>query len=176
MKRQCVFCCLLFLALCAFAAGLARASTLYVRPDGTGDYPNIQAALDAAGDGDDVVLAGGTFAGEGNRDLLFHGKAIILRSEAGDPDICILDCQGWDHRGFRLDAGETRETRIEGIKVKNGMEHETMPGGGAVFCNQTSPTIRNCVFENCTSESGNYVSAWGGSPLFQDCRFRESSM
>ncbi|NJN40621.1 MAG: hypothetical protein HC807_07060 [Gammaproteobacteria bacterium] len=50
--------------------------------------------LDALVDGDTIELIDGIFAGDGNRDLDFHGKAVTLRSRSGDPERCILDAEG----------------------------------------------------------------------------------
>ncbi len=38
-----------------------------------GDYPTIQAGIDAAVNGDEVVVADGIYTGEGNRDIDFGG-------------------------------------------------------------------------------------------------------
>ncbi|MBN2589216.1 MAG: hypothetical protein JXA96_05110, partial [Sedimentisphaerales bacterium] len=57
------------------------------------DYPNIQAAIDDANDGDIVLVAPGTYTGEGNRDIDFMGKAITVKSEYG-PESCIIQCGG----------------------------------------------------------------------------------
>jgi hypothetical protein len=40
-----------------------------VAPDGSGDAPTIQAAIDSSAPQDVVELADGTFIGPGNRDL-----------------------------------------------------------------------------------------------------------
>ena len=53
---------------------------IYVDDDGPADYSTIQAAIDDANDGDIILLADGTYTGNGNRDIDFHGKAITLRS------------------------------------------------------------------------------------------------
>ena len=76
-----------------WASGTARAADYLVHPDGTGDFPTIQAALDAAGQGDVIELADGTFTGDGNRDIDYLGKAITVRSENG-PENCIIDLGG----------------------------------------------------------------------------------
>jgi predicted outer membrane repeat protein len=57
--------------------------TWRVNPEGTGDAPTIQAAIDSALDHDTVMLAPGVYAGEGNRDIHFQAKSIVVRSQAG---------------------------------------------------------------------------------------------
>jgi cathepsin K len=49
--------------------------------------------------------------------------------------------------------------------------------GGAILCIDASPTISNCVFENCKSDisagygSGGAIMAWEGSPVIENCVF-----
>src|SRR5690606_4749186 len=89
----------------AGAGGLPRIRR--VAADGLGgEYATIQAAINAAADGDEIVLAPGVYTGWGNRDLDLWGKAIVVRSE--DPSspavvaATVIDCQGTastPHRG-----------------------------------------------------------------------------
>ena len=84
------------------AIPIASATTYLVKPDGTGDFPTIQAAIDASQPGGEVLLSDGTFTGDGNRDLHF-GKSLTLRSQSGKPSACTIDCQGSStdfHRGI----------------------------------------------------------------------------
>ena len=62
---------------------ILSAATIRV-PD---DYAKIQDALEAAQNGDVVLLADGTYTGTNNVDLHFAGKAITLKSENG-PENC----------------------------------------------------------------------------------------
>jgi hypothetical protein len=73
--------------LLGVVAAPVLATTFYV----PSQYPNIQAGLDAAGHGDTVLVADGTYAGNGNRDLDFNGTNLILRSESG-PEVTTVDC------------------------------------------------------------------------------------
>ena len=92
-----------------------------------GAYPTIQATVDAAANGDTVLVAAGTYSGPGNRDIDFHGKSLVVTSQAG-PSSTIIDCGGYkstdgsgNHRGFYLHSGEKNAT-IRGFTVKNGYE------------------------------------------------------
>ena len=116
------------LMLCA-ASGVVRApaETLRVLPDGTGDFATIQEAIDAADSLDVVELTNGLFTGPGNRNLDFGGRAITLRSRSGDPELCIIDCQGPGtspddpRRGFLFRSGEGPGSVVQGITVTNGI-------------------------------------------------------
>ena len=81
-----------FVAFGLFASP-ASATTYLVRPDGNGDFVTIQAAIDSAVAGDIIELSDGVFTGDGNRDLDFLGKGITLRSQSGDPELCVIDCE-----------------------------------------------------------------------------------
>jgi len=119
---------------------------LFVSPDGSGLYPTIQSALDAAQDGDQIHLAPGIFRGDGNREVDFLGKAIVLRSEVGDPSsvsIASVDGDLIPHVAIAFSNGEQKDSRIEAITFTPG-KCET----GILVINFASPVIRNCVFEN----------------------------
>ncbi len=106
----------------------AGAATLTVRPDGAGDYPTIQSALDAAQHEDVILLTDGTFTGAGNRNLDPLGKAVTIRSESGDPARCILDLQGEMgrlRRGFYLRSGEDTTTVLRDLMIRNGSTEHT---------------------------------------------------
>ena len=59
---------------------VAAAETYVVKPDGTGDFPTIQAAIDAAYHGDVIELTDGVFTGDGNRDLWNRDRYLVFRS------------------------------------------------------------------------------------------------
>lgn len=77
-----------------------------VNPEGTGDAPTIAAAVDSAYYQDDIIeLVDGLYVGEGNRDITVSSKNVMIRSQSGNPEACIIDCQGSaeeEHFGFRF--------------------------------------------------------------------------
>lgn len=74
----------LFAAACALLAALPiHAAVLHVCPDGTGDYPDLHAAVQAATDGDEIELCDGVFEGLVNLELDLGPKSLTFRSLHG---------------------------------------------------------------------------------------------
>ncbi len=158
----------------------------YVSPDGSGDAPTIQAAIDFAHHGDTILLLSGTYRGEGNRDLETLGKAIVVTSEAG-PDFTIIDCEASDadrHRGFHIHQAEDRQTIIRGLTVRNGYAPLNGPLGpidkytpnslgGAIFFDNASPVVTNCRFEGSLADhaGGGGCCFRNSRPLIDSCEF-----
>ncbi|MCK4414669.1 MAG: right-handed parallel beta-helix repeat-containing protein [Candidatus Eisenbacteria sp.] len=174
---------LLAVLLVLSAPWAACATTYLVLPDGSGNLPTIQAAVDAAVTGDTIHLADGTFSGEGNYDILCEGKAITIRSQGDAPSICIIDCQGTsslNRRGFEFKGIASPGAVLRGITVTNG--HGDM-GGGAVCCwSSAIVAFSNCVFSDSRDESGSAGGGFGGGGVvsgggitFTDCRFEGNS-
>ncbi len=139
------------------------------------DYPSIQAAIDAAVDGDTIWVADDVYTGEGNRDIDFKGKAITVANENG-PHNCIIDCQGSrfnPRRGFYFHSGEDFNSLVDNITVMNGYGHE----GGGIYIENSSPTISNCkIIYNNAECGGGGIYATKSKSLIRDCiiSFNES--
>ena len=155
---------ILILTMIAFLATGAAAEIYVVE---SGGPLTIQAAIDQCVNGDVVELMDGVYTGDGNRDLVFDGKEITVRSASGDPTTCIIDCEGSDserHRGFILIGGETLNSVIEGVTIRGGYHS----WGGGVYCEYA--TIRNCHFlDNKGTEGGGITMKASG--VIEDCLF-----
>ena len=136
---------------------------LTVCPDGSGEFTTIQAAIDVAGDDHIIELCDDTYTGPGNRDLDLLGKALTLRSASGNPEACIIDCQGTG--GAITSASDM--FLLEGITITNAS------GTAAVQCWDCAPRIENCIF------SGNEGAVWCfqtvDNIVFIDCAFLDNS-
>jgi predicted outer membrane repeat protein len=160
VKKIASVCAVCACALCA-ALGTAQARTWAVEPDGSGDAPTIQAAIDSAGPGDEVLLSPGTFTGPGNRDISFKGKGVVVRSSDG-PDATTLDCGGLG-RAFLFVSHEGQSSVLQGVRIVNG-SHALF--GGAVYCANSSPYVVGNVFES------NSAGFRGGAVYCDTCSAR----
>ncbi len=111
------------------------------------DYPTIQQALTAAPEHGAVWVAPGIYTGEGNRDLNFLGKALLLQcAETGG---CTIDCQ-MNGRGFDFHNGEKSTSIVAGFLITKGNAYI----GGGIYCMNSSPTIRNCTLSGNVADNG----------------------
>jgi len=137
--------------------GTAHSATVTV-PD---DYSTIQAAINAAGNHDTVLVKPGTYV----ENIDFSGKAITVRSESG-PEVTTID---GNQAGsvVRFINSEDDESVLEGFTITNGTgTYKPSEGyfGGGIYCELTRPTI-----------TGNIVTANGadsGGGIF--CRYPSS--
>ncbi len=167
LSRQLLLVILIWLC----AIGSAEARTWYIKADGSGDLPTIQEAIHYSTNWDTILVAAGRFTGEGNRDINPLDRTLIIRSESGAHET-IIDCQN-QGRGFRFVSGEGPATRLEDLTIINGHSDYGQGGGGGVLCWGTSPTIRNCIFMNNTSDDngGGLSCTNGASPTITNCKF-----
>ena len=167
----------LTMAMLAVCTGAATGATIHV----PGDQPTLQAGIDAAAEGDTVLVAPGTYTGEGNRDLDFGGIDRVLVSEAG-AEATVIDCEG-EVRAFSFRNEETSASVLQGFTITGGVSEgtETDRYGGAVFCeNGASPRITQCAFtDNSSALHGGAIYCGGeGSgytSTISECTFTGNS-
>ena len=149
--------------LVTFLLGSVQANIWSVNADGSGDAPTIQAAIDLASNGDTVLAADGLYTGEGNKNLNFNGKLILLKSENG-PAGCIIDCENIG-RGMIFENGEDNNAIVDGFTIRNGNGGNI--GGGLLI--YSSPSIRNIVlYNNQATMVGGAIMSYG-SPSISNC-------
>ncbi len=126
-----------------------------------GDFPTIQAAIDASDTNDRVLVDDGVYSGAGNTNLDFGGVALTVMSVNG-PDVCTLDGSASPGaHAFLLVSGEQFPARIEGFTISG---FSTALGDeGAIRCKDSTPDIANCVFTGCSTASAPYATSPGSA-------------
>ena len=154
----------------------------------------IQDGIDTAEDGMTVIVKDGTYTGDGNTNINFNGKSIILKSANG-ADHTVIDCMG-EGRAFYFGNGESSLSVLDGFTIQGGNEeygagayiaysdptitrcvfkYNHARHGGAIFCNASSPRIAKCTISNNSSYhggggGGGGIGCLGGSaPEIVDC-------
>ena len=119
-----------------------------------GPKATIQAGIDAAADGDTVLVADGLYTGEGNRNIVIVNKSMTVASSGG-PAVCAIDCAAAPDdvaRAFYCGGSEATVV-VRGFTIVNGYESS----GGAIQCEgDVSTDIENCII------AGNWAASGGG--------------
>ncbi len=147
-----------------FHVGYASGSDIYV-PD---VYQTIQEAIDAATEGDIIILRDGLYRISSGSAFGIISRDITIRSENG-PKKCILDGETI-RGGFFFRSGLSRKATISGVTIINC-------GAGAIRLWYTSPTIVNCIISNnslvATGAAG--IHCDNSSPLIENCTIVNNS-
>lgn len=200
MKEVTVSCCLMIVLSVSSPCPTA---TLIVDLGGGKDFREIQPALDAAADGDTVLVAPGEYVVtepiDFNRLRTQGGpeipplKNITLRSETGPGATVIRRSE--EPVGKRcvviFTNGEDRTSVLDGFWLTGGRGWKRAilgPYGGGVYSSGSSPTVRNCMISGNSAQDwistdggtalagrGGGVYVTGGSPSFANCTISGNS-
>ena len=117
-----------------------------------GDYPTIQAGIDASQNGDTILVAQGTY----NEQIFFRGKEIVVKSENG-PNNTIID-PNMVGCAVNFIENEGPGAVIEGFTITNSYFGSTGWYSGVKCLANTYPTIR----DNIISQNGGWWAYFGG--------------
>lgn len=158
---------ILVVLLSQFIAAPASARTINV-PD---DYTTIQAAIDAAIDGDHVVLEPGTYI---EHDIWMFEKEITIRSkDPHDENIRALTViDGWNYGSwgepiFEIYGCDTT-TIISGVTMRGGKSDYA---GAIHVADSSGVSVRECNIIYCQAASGGGISVGPNSSIIvDDCK------
>jgi predicted outer membrane repeat protein len=142
-----------------------------------GDHDTIQAAINAAADGDRVLVGPGTWTER----LTIRKKTLSLIAESGQDDT-IIDASGTGRQpGLTIKDCPSTDTRVVGFTFTGGKGSNVIPRGevqgGGILVVDSSPTIINCTFRSNHAQygCGGGGSILGGHPTFLHCRFTDNT-
>jgi parallel beta-helix repeat protein len=131
-----------------------------------GDQPTIQGAINAANNGDTVLIAPGTYY----ENINFNAKAVTVTSSGG-PSVTIID-GGQNGSVVTFDSGETMSSGLNGVAIRNGYasyngSYDSGRGGGIQIMN-SSPTVTGNLISNNSALCGMGIYIDGGSPVIKN--------
>ena len=146
--------------VCLVCTNLVHAQTTINVP---ADQPTIQTAINAANNGDTVVVAPGTYI----ENLDFLGKAITVTSSDG-PSLTIVDGNAAGPVAtFKTNEGVN--SVLNGFTLRNGVPSQAIPSdgmsGAGVWIYYSSPTITNNFIVSNHSICGIGMKIQGGSAM-----------
>jgi predicted outer membrane repeat protein len=112
------------------------------------DQSTIQAGIDAAANGDAVLVAPGTYF----ENINFMGKAVAVKSSGG-PKKTIIDGSNVGSV-VTFSSGENNEAVLSGFTVQHG-------SGGGIYVYFSGPVIRSNIIVNNTSAFGGGIYVGG---------------
>ena len=152
-------CSALVCALSLVATASMAQTTIHVGPGQT--YTTIQSGIDAASNGDTVLVAPGIYY----ENIDFKGKAITVTSSAGAASTII---DGGAAPGFAVvdfQSNENRTSILSNFTIRNGGPNTfNSPAGGGVYISGASPTILNNII---TENQCNGIDVAWGAALIQ---------
>ncbi|MEZ4527559.1 MAG: choice-of-anchor Q domain-containing protein [Desulfobacterales bacterium] len=189
------FLCVLVSALGGIVCSPAQAAVYYVKQGATGAsglswadteaFGNLQSALSAAAENDQIWVAAGTYSpGPSAADSFsllqgvgiyggFNGTETSLTERNWTANVTILDGGNINEHAVRCGT-VTSSAVLDGFTIRGGAGISVSQGGG-LYNSGGSPTIRNCIFTANAANQGAGIYNDGGSPAIENCTFSGNS-
>ena len=157
-----------FFTSIVFIATFSFSDTFHIATTGsdeTGDgsqlnpFATIQHGIDAASDGDLVLVQAGTYV----ENINYNGKNIVVQGENRETTIIDGNQNG---SVVTFTSGEDLTAVLTGFTITNGNQFN----GGGIYCNSSSPSITDCIISaNVGVEGAGIKCANASSPSITNC-------
>ncbi|MBT3229783.1 MAG: hypothetical protein HOD43_05135 [Candidatus Marinimicrobia bacterium] len=141
------------------------------------NFASIQLGIEAAVDGDTVLVSDGTYY----ENINFLGKNIIVKSVNGEA-VTTIDGGGVTSTVL-INSGETDQAVLEGFTITNGSGFHNVDGhhvgGGIAVRYASTPTLRNLIVEfntavEDTAMGGGIMCAYAADAIIEDVIIRNN--
>ncbi len=144
-------------AACVSSPGDVRLYIGGTNPHVNNPFPSIQAAINAASNGDRIEVDPGQYI----ETINFNGKAIIVKSTSGAATTIIDACDSGSVVSFI--SGEDENSILEGFTITGGKgfwagnrpeDWQNQKAGGVTITHNSTPIIRDSIITNNISSPG----------------------
>jgi len=166
-----IFLTIIFI-LSLFSFSLLFSNTIIVDTTGTGNYITIQEGINAAVNGDTVLVYPGTYY----ENINFNGKNITVASKYITTqnnsyiDSTIID-GNQNGSVVTFNSSEDSSTILCGFTITNGtgtIYHHIFTCGGGIYCDDVSPTISDCIIMNNTAKWGAGIHCFSSNIILKN--------
>ena len=139
-----------------------------VTPDGGGDAPTIQAAMDSASAGDTVLVAAGNYTWTSQNatgeSMVQLRNGVRLRGELGATQT-ILDAE---NNGRVMRSRDPGEVSISGLTITRGYSDGL---GGGILSDFSDLIVSDCIIRDNLAGIGGGLACYEGTGLIVRCQF-----
>lgn len=155
-------------ATVAISSVATAATTFTVDDNGPADFSSIQAAIDAASDGDTILVSPGTYTSSNSSVVEIQGKSLTVESVGGKSQTFL------DGENVRrvLTVKDSPGTTLNGFTIMRGMAN---PFGGGIHSDQSTLTIAHSTVGNCTATYGAGMLATNSSVTLAGTTFHDNT-